>query len=710
MTEQPTQDRAGQSPASMQTPLHIDLPGVDQEDVLFTISKCLIQISIQHWDLLTAGFVTFDMMSGLAFSCMDIIQTLAEDILDGVMPQVYRHMRANDAFSSTIVRVTEDQIHAYLGDSVGLALTKCMKVNVQNFVYTKLFSELLVRHISKMVNSVLTLSTHAPILESRIPVFFVSGCVSSIEDLEDMAFQMALILGEALNLQEQAEAHLTTLHEPSKEVEPPIICLNSSHDLMKLVRTYIIHRVRVLKSGVQRPHCKIRLSNHRDVCIRVGINTHILTVEDSESDGQESTPGDETKSHPEIHPFHSATVVSTIQSDPINPVMELDTIKKIADELVQALLEDLQGAAQTYGYRKAALGGLEDIDKLKLKEFTDRIFTVIMSGHDYQIPSVPAGTCMCDTVTYRQLTRGDIADPGIVAHTIYMRTEEVVTRCVLQVLLWSALKSQVSQCLSPSLSLEDILDETDLPILGSATGDHVGQPYRIDSQASNTTYDEIPALPDSTQSDMLLRCTVTWLIHCLLAQEGIENIDIVNEAVNKACEHMSSDDVEASLMNKNLEDVSQTLFANLQLEFGSVKELRKAARSGDPSFEEAIVRATRKQLGIPTSGAPYGNEAKKTTCGFFKKFKRICFKKMSKMSCKTTTIIALTTDEDDSELQEHFGKEDDSLREQTQQCWCPCRIPAFIRKKCSSFRKMFSSITTVIGRPFIACTDCPENQ
>lgn len=84
--------------------------------------------------------------------------------------------------------------------------------------------------------------------------------------------------------------------------------------------------VKVLKSEVQRPHCDISSSNRRDVCFRVGINTQILTVEDSESHGQESSmpsysgldtiPGlipesDDAECHSESYLLSSVTVIST---------------------------------------------------------------------------------------------------------------------------------------------------------------------------------------------------------------------------------------------------------------------------------------------------------------------------------------------------------------------------------------------------------------
>ncbi|GAA6218608.1 uncharacterized protein LOC108901746 [Lates japonicus] len=420
--EQPTKEKPGCSAASVQTPdiLDVNLPNVDPVGILFNISKCLIQLTTQQFELLTAGFVTADMMTVLAFSCMDIIQTYAEAILDGMIPQVYRYIRIYGTFSATILGVTEDRIYAHLKDSIGQALTDCLKINVQTFASTKLFSELLVRHISKTVSSVLDLSTKMPIQESGIPVVFVSGCVTSVRDLKAMAYQMALILTTALSAEQDEDV---TLSEFNEDVESPLFCFSSRRDLTKLVRNYITHMVRILKSGVQRPHCNMD-SNRRVVCVRVGGNTRIL--EDSKSPGQESTmpscsglvaipgvvpDGSNAGSNSESYPFRSVTVISPAENHfhQRDPTLELETIRNIAEELVQTLLDDLRGVRRTDGCQKAVLDGLEVVDNSKLRELTDRIFSVIMSGHDYQIPFVPVGTRMCNTVTYRRL-REEVTD------------------------------------------------------------------------------------------------------------------------------------------------------------------------------------------------------------------------------------------------------------------------------------------------------------
>lgn len=48
----------------------------------------------------------------------------------------------------------------------------------------------------------------------------------------------------------------------------------------------------------------------------------------------------------------------------MGPTRELDIIKNIADKLVEAFLEDLQGAVHTDGCQKAALMGWRSLTKL----------------------------------------------------------------------------------------------------------------------------------------------------------------------------------------------------------------------------------------------------------------------------------------------------------------------------------------------------------
>uniref|UniRef100_A0A0F8CFK0 Uncharacterized protein n=1 Tax=Larimichthys crocea TaxID=215358 RepID=A0A0F8CFK0_LARCR len=125
---------------------------------------------------------------------MDIVQTLAEAILDVMMPQVYRYMKTYGTFSPTVLDLTEDRIHNYLGDSIEQALAECMQIEVQDIADTQVFSQLLRRHISKTVDSVLASTTQTPMLEFRNPVFYVSGCYTSISDLKNMAFELINIL------------------------------------------------------------------------------------------------------------------------------------------------------------------------------------------------------------------------------------------------------------------------------------------------------------------------------------------------------------------------------------------------------------------------------------------------------------------------------------------------------------------------------------
>ncbi|XP_028461748.1 uncharacterized protein LOC114573663 [Perca flavescens] len=680
MIEQPAQNQSGCSAALVQTPdtLHIDLPHVDPKEVCFTINKCLIQITTKHWELMTNGLVSCVTTAGLANSCMDIIQIFAEAIVDVVMPQVYRYMRNYGTFSPSVLGLTEDRIHIYLGDSIEQALANALKIKVQNFVATKEFSKSLLRHISKTVNSVLALFTQTPALESRLPVIFVSGCVTSIGELTDMVRQFATILTGAFEAQQQAQKMTedqrsqTALYEPGREVEPPIFNLNSKSDLKKLVKTYIIRMLKVLKN-TQMSNCEMSPSNHGDVCIRVGSKTHILTVEDRKLDRQESAmssycgldsiPGavpdtNDTESHSDRCPFSSITVISKTEdhSSRLSPI-EMESIKNIADELVQDFLEvDLQGAVQTDSW----------LEVVKLRELTDRTFNVVMTGRDYQIPLVPAGTRICDTVIYRNLRRKGVTDSGIVAHALYLRTAEVVTRCAVQVLLWSELHSEKSYYPSP-LAFEQLSVDPDFVFVGHAAGDHLEvvpvtpspNIAPVLSQENIVTYEVIPEPLELMQAQLLggnfHASLLTLLVREMLIVIGIENSEMISEVVKKVIQQIQDVDPMLynhfydTLMGRSFKDIYQAGISDLQLEFGSVDELKEVIKSGDPTFEEAIVRALRTQLGMPTYPEPHRNTAKKTTCGFFKKLKKLCSKK--KKPGKTTPVISLTRDQDRSQLQ-----------------------------------------------------------
>ncbi|XP_038583800.1 uncharacterized protein LOC119909601 [Micropterus salmoides] len=650
---------------------------------------------------MTKGFVSGAMTTVLANSCMDIIQNIAEAILDVVMPQVYRYMRIYGSFSPTVLGLTEDRIHACLRDSIELALANCLRIKVENFLATKVFSQLLLRHISKTINSVLALSTQTPILESRLPVFFVSGCVTSITDLKDMVYEIVTILTGAL--EGRGQSSQIALCEPSGKVEFPIFCLTPRGDLKKIVKTYIIRMVKVLKNGAQMPHCEISSSNHRDICIRVGTNIHILPVEHSESHGQQSAtssspssgvdaiPGavpdnDTTDSHSESCPS-SVTIIGAAEDHSFSHLgpNEIDSIKNIADEIVHAFLgEDLQGAAQACKCQKAVHSEQEVVDIDKIRKLTDRIFNVVMSGRDYQIPSMPAGTRICKTVTCRKLRRGNFPNPSIIARALYMRTEEVVTRCAVQVHLWSELRQEGSDCPSP-LTFDELSDDPDFVLVPShAAGDHkevvfLNPPSHcnssMSSQDSNATYDAIPKPPEPTQSqlhgDIVHISLLSLLVGEMLTVIGIKNSEIIFEVIKKLIKQLQDVDPKvynhfhASLMGRSYKDIYQNAITDLLLEFGSIQVMQEAVRSGDPNFEEAISRELRKQLRIPTSPVSRGKAAEKMF-GFFKTLKRLCCRKTSKKSGKTTTVLSLTSDQDDSKLLDHLSTEE-PLKGQTVQ-------------------------------------------
>ncbi|KAI3364043.1 hypothetical protein L3Q82_010872, partial [Scortum barcoo] len=584
--------------------LHIDLPDVDPVQVWFTINKCLIQTRL-HWESMADGFVTCAVTTSLASCCMDMIQTFAEAILDVVMPQVYKYMGTYGPFSSTILDLTEDRIFTYLGDFIEQVLDNFVKVKLES---TKVFCELLLRHISRTVNSVLVLTTQTPIVESRLPVFFVSGCVTSVTDLKNMVCQIATLLIEAFKAQNPAlENGLKTLTRT----------LNSRHDLKKLVTSYLMRMVKVLKRRTQMPLCKKSSRNHRHVCIRVGTLTEILTVEDSESPGQYSAmssfsdldalPGGvpESSNHYDSCPFSSHTIIcATEDHSPRLAPSEMESIDNIADDLVQAFLEvDLQDVMQTDS------GRLEVMDNVNLREITVRLFSVIMKGHHYQIPVVPAGRRMCDTVTYRQLYRGGVADQSVIAHTLYLRTEEIIVRCALQVLLWSALRFDC-----PSTESSDEID--DLVFLFGPRqegGDYLNDSFEsIQSlsfssqldQHSDTTYDVASETGDITESYLItgiLRSSfLNLLVGEMLAVMGITTYEAIFEVVTQVIDQFHGvnakvyDHFSASLLGHSYKEMYQTVIADLREEYCSVEEMQEVVRAGDPSFVEAIIRSLRK--------------------------------------------------------------------------------------------------------------------
>lgn len=614
--------------------------------------------SDRDWDFIEDGLVNAELAAVLADSCMDIIQTLAQTILDVVMLQVYRQRRTCATFSPTVLSLTEGQIHAYLGDSIQQALANSLRLPVQTLGLTKVFAELLVRHISKTVNSVLALSTQTSILESRVPVFFVSGCQTLLQDLRYMVGHIAAILIASLNHPEVTEAQSSQTasfeHRNLLELESPVFCFSTKNGLKGFLKTYITRMVNVLKRAhMQNRESRMSSSNRRDVCIIVGSNTQILTVEDIEAheqsakssySGLDVIPGavpDNDDAPSEANPFSSVTVIDTTEDTCPD---EADTIKNIADELVKAVLGgDQQEEAETDSCQESGNDGLAVVYCSKLKELTDRIFHLVMSGQDYQIPYLPVGMRMCDSVTYRKLRRGGVTNPGIVTQALYMRTEELVSRCAVQALIWSTLDSLDSDLLFGYSSQDPSMQSSESgfqPV--PAAGDCEPTVPRVILPAprhlSNSTFDIIPEQPEQTQSQLLASnvhtSLLTLLVGEMLARIDIRDGEMILEVAKKAVVQIQDadpklyDHFHASFMGQSYRDICQTAINDLLLEFGSVEGMKEAVRAGDPNFQEALMRALRKQL-FPTPPVSSGNAAKTTTCSFFKKLKRLCCKKTS---------------------------------------------------------------------------------
>ncbi|XP_059212960.1 uncharacterized protein LOC131991521 [Centropristis striata] len=602
MIHQPAQNQPGCPAALEPDALHIDLPHADPEKVYFTILKCLVQISPQHWEFIRHGLVTGAAMTVLASSCMDMIQVFAEAILDVLMPQVYRYMKTYSTFSVFVLGLTEDRIHSYLGDSIERGLAKALDIKVQHFEATKKFYQLLLRHISKAVNSVLALTTQAPTFESMLPVFFVSGCVTSTGELFDIVRQFATILTEALKVRQRAMWNLNESYEPGRFVLTPYFYFQSKSDLNELVKAYISRMVKILKSA-QMPNCVTSSSDHKGVCIRVGTNTQMLTVEDMDSDGQESAmssccdsdgiPGavpdsGNTESNTESCPFSSATVIAAHHSGP----NEMESIKNIADELVQAFsAEDLPGSVQGDS-SQSVHSGLDVKDKGKLRELTDRIFNLVMSGHDYQIPIVAVEIRMCDIVTYGKL-RGE----GLIAHALYLRTEEVVTRCAMQVQLWSEVYSEQldseefsvsdNSIFGPRIVVGDHLEE----VVESSTSSSLSQ----DISDSNMTYEVNDELHHDLFGVTVPQGLMTLLVEEMLTVIGINNIETVLHLTSNAIIQLEDGDLREHFhFGRSYKAISQAVIRDL-LELSSLQELQEAVRSMDPGLKEAILRALKKQ-------------------------------------------------------------------------------------------------------------------
>lgn len=619
--------------------------------------------------------MTAELEATLAESCMNMIQALSETILDVALPQVYRHRRTCGTFSPVVFPITEDQIHACLGDSIQHILVNSLHAPRNVLENTKVLTRLIVRHVSKTVNSAQDLYIQTSNQESRVPVVFVSGCLTLFPDLKNMVCEIATVLMASLNNQGLLE--LRSYQDLSSlsnifELVPPTFCGNSRDGLKRFLRTYITRMVTILKSRAQKVYKRSRMSSsdHENICIIIGSDTHILTAEDSsQACGQsamssnhglavisDAVPDNNEVECPcETSAFDSVTLIGT-RMDPVPD--ETEMIKNIANELVQTVLGDYSAEESD----SSQVPVLEVVYVPELKELTDRIFNLVMSGQDYQIPCQPTGVRMGDTVTYRKLSRRDINTPGIVTQALYMRTEELVCRCAVQALLWATMDSldygQSSQNLhipSSEVEFEDVSE----PAAGD--GGYIRRLFHHVWNVSNSTYGSILEQLQQPVSSAPMQLHSSAFAHiCLVTLVVVEillNIDInirdyetLLEFVNQIVVPLKDIDLRlydhfhASLMGRSYKDIGRAALNDLLLEFGSVEVMEQAVRAGDPDFVEALRRALRKQLKLSTPPMSHRN-TDKTFCSFFKRFKRLCCRKTSKKGRKTSTVSSPTRDQ-----------------------------------------------------------------
>lgn len=624
--------------------------------------------------------MTAELEAMLAESCMNMIQALSETILDVAIPQVYRHKRTCGTFSPTVLFITEEQIHACLGDSIQHILVNSLHAPRNVLKHTRMLMELIVRHISKTVNSVLALYIQASTLESRVPVVFVSGCLALFPDLQDMVCEIAIILTASLNSQGLFDfmnyCHLSSLYHIF-ELVPPTFCGNTRDGLKRFLRTYITRMVTTLKSRAQKVYKRSRMSSNDqgNVCVIIGSDTHILAVEDSETHGLSAMssysgldiiPGavpdnNELESLCETTVFDSVTVIS-VRMGPVPD--EEEVLENIADELVQAVLGDYWSAEEPDSSVESVM---EVVYDPKLKELTDRIFNVVMNGQDYQIPCQPGGARMSNTVTYRRLRRGDMNDPGIVSQALYLMTEELVCRCAVQALLWAAMDSKDCEFLSGRFSqdVDAAISEAgfeDEPEPAAGDSGYIRRIFHHVWNVSNSSYGSMPetleqpgqpVTPELTAPICVFTSLATLLVVEILLNTDIRDYPVLLEFVNQVAVPFAHNELRlydhfcTSLIGQHCKEIGRAALNDLLLEFGSVEAMEQAVIAGDPDFQEAVKRALRKQLKLLPHPVSHSNTVETEDCSFFKKFKRLCCRKSSKKGIKTLTVSFPTCDQDE---------------------------------------------------------------
>ncbi|XP_034564922.1 uncharacterized protein LOC117830764 [Notolabrus celidotus] len=171
-----------------------EIPLITDKILTPLIQTTLEGLSLEQWRMIAYGELDSLTRAALAGTCMQMVRSVSTVILNAVIPVAEQNTssrRSKDDF-----KVSEEQIHASLGDSLTESFNKVFKVQSESCVLSENLTQLVAQEVTLKVNFVLAVVVRTPVSPSVGMAFFVNSTVSSTSALDEMVVCAAEILSQ----------------------------------------------------------------------------------------------------------------------------------------------------------------------------------------------------------------------------------------------------------------------------------------------------------------------------------------------------------------------------------------------------------------------------------------------------------------------------------------------------------------------------------
>ena len=710
---------------------------ITEENLLPIVNRHLEKVTAAQWAVLVNGRIDLEMQAILAGMLADIVQTVSAVLLRVLLPKIQEASEGNtDQADSGLTPIKAD-----LGDSLLKSFSTCLNAPQDSYEDAQQLTKLTEEEIEERVNSLLNEATETKVLPPK-PAIFVSGLMSNIKRLGNMAFHAARCLRECLltlnskcckpkqyieisdsdscksnesntsfiltestaegvsDILMKWSGSETGLNPESGHVSP-ISTSHSAKSAAAEIVNIIIENVKTpetvspsesSESSVPRgPHFNMELiidkvrsffasrPGHTDTATEPEVNKqsffsrfvkkHFDSMEKnlkkaferqdenfilklwhestSQLPGNFLLPGSVPDSpEPEKSPVNTQKrLVTMIKQGPSD--ITFGTFKANLDNFIKEMNysdENLQEKLEN-------VSRCEEVRQFS-KELTDKMYTHLMAAEVYQLPIVPKGKCLSDSVISKIKKTMDGTQRAFSPEVLYSITEDAVGKFLQQVFLWMVTQpsddtdeEKVSGALA---DIEDLLikkvsqspeDRSEFPKVPASPSylpqDHceirkVNEDFDKKVEITtikeqNLTEAEVPKVESfeesssgyyeeespkvtveviDSSSESLANGLVLALLVRLLSKIETKNKHLVPD-IEKIKERLlylvkgEVDSDEVSLNEDNMKDITKVVVKELYRKFGTTQNLLNAAMAqNSTSFDKSLIMSLKYHLNV----------------------------------------------------------------------------------------------------------------